>query len=270
MSIRQFQPRGDRRRGISTRSSFVLYGLLLLAIACQISYPLVSGATLRVITFLTVYSAAGLMATHSWLSYGPKYTAIFLLTTFVFSLGVEMLGSRTGWPFGNYSYSQSLGIQILGVPVVVPFAWIMLSHPVLVAARKVSPQWVFLYGGVGLMAWDLFLDPQMVADGRWSWVIKGAHVPLESQIPLSNAFGWLFAGIVLMGLLNLILPKERRKRGANFTAINLFLLWTWFSGVVGNIFFFHRPGVALIGGIIFGLVFLPYLFKTWFGRPDDF
>jgi len=119
------------------------------------------------------------------------------------------------------------------------------------------------------MAWDLFLDPQMVAAHRWTWKIDGPHVPFQPEIPLSNAAGWLFAGMGLMAILNFALPQERRKRGANSTVIDLILMWTWFSGVVGNLFFFHRPGVALLGGLVFGLVLLPYLFQARFGRPDD-
>jgi putative membrane protein len=72
----------------------------------------------------------------------------------------------------------------------------------------------------------------------------------------------------LMALLNLILPKERRKAGVNSTIPDVFLGWTLFSGVVGNLFFFDRAGVALIGGIAFALWIAPYLFVISFGKPD--
>jgi putative membrane protein len=118
------------------------------------------------------------------------------------------------------------------------------------------------------MVWDLFLDPQMVAAGRWSWDVVGPHVPFQPEIPLSNTAGWLFAGMGLMALLNLILPKERRKSGINSTVPDLFLAWTLFSGVIGNLFFFDRAGVALIGGIAFVIWAAPYLFVISFGKPD--
>jgi len=90
---------------------------------------------------------------------------------------------RTTWPFGSYEYSPSLGYQIFGVPLVVPFAWIMMAHSVFIAARRVAPNLVFIVGGYGLMAWDLFLDPQMVSAGRWSWEISGRSVPFQPEIP---------------------------------------------------------------------------------------
>ena len=268
MSIRQYRPGSNRRHGISANQSLGLYLLLILAIAIQISYPLVSGNILRFVTIFTVITGAVLMLAHSLLSYGFRYFVTFASFTFVFALLVEIIGSKTGWPFGSYVYDDSLGIKIAGVPVLVPFAWIMMAHPVLIAARKTIPSWAFLYGGAGLMVWDLFLDPQMVAAGRWSWDVVGPHVPFQPEIPLSNSAGWLFAGMGLMALLNLILPKERRKAGVNSTIPDLFLAWTIFSGVVGNLFFFDRIGVALVGGLAFAIWIAPYLFVISFGKPD--
>ena len=268
MSIRQYRPRSNRRRGISANQNLGLLILFIFAIALQISYPLLSGDALRYITILFVIAGALLMLAHSFLSYGFRYFATFAGVTFFFALGVEILGSKTGWPFGTYSYDDSLGFKIAGVPVIVPFAWIMMAHPVLIAARKTIPSWAFLYGGAGLMVWDLFLDPQMVSVGKWTWDVVGPHVPFQPEIPLSNAAGWLFAGMGLMALLNLVLPKERRKNGVNSTFPDLFLAWTLFSYVVGNLFFFGRPGVAIFGGIAFALWAAPYLFAISFGKPD--
>jgi putative membrane protein len=207
------------------------------------------------------------MLTHSLLSYGFRYFATFASVTFTFALVVEIIGSKTGWPFGSYVYDDSLGLKLAGVPVIVPFAWIMMAHPVLTAARRIAGNWVFLYGGVALAAWDLFLDPLMVAQGNWSWVVTGAHIPFQPEIPLSNAFGWLLSGMFLIGVLHVITPREKRKGGATFVTTDAFLLWTLFSGFVGNLFFFSRPGIAFFAGAIFGIVLAPYFFNRWLGRP---
>ena len=236
----------------------------------QVSYPLIDGETLRVVTIATVYWAAGAMCLHAWIAYGTTYALTFLSSTFLYALLIEQIGSRTGWPFGTYEYSGSLGYQIYGVPLVVPFAWIMLAHPVLIAARKVTRNWVFLYGGIGLAAWDLFLDPQMVLAQRWSWSFEGAHVPLQPMIPISNLVGWLLTGMGLMAILNFILKHDRRRVAASTAVPDFFLIWSWFAGVVGNIFFFDQPGIALIGGVIFGLFLIPYLFLLRFGPPATF
>jgi uncharacterized membrane protein len=269
MSIRQFRPTGDRRTGISNRAFSILFAFLFLTILLQMAYPLVHGNTLRIITLFSVYAGATAMSLHAWFSYGSRYVLLYIFLTFTFAFLVEEVGSRTGWPFGHYVYDSSLGIKIYGLPLIVPIAWLMLAHPVLVASRRSTKNWVFIYGGAGLMAWDLFLDPQMVAAHRWTWKISGPHIPFQPNIPLSNAAGWLLAGMGLIALLNFALPKDHRKRGTGSLAIDIFLYWTLFSGVVGNLFFFHRPGVAFFSGVTFAIVFTPYFFQTRFGRPDD-
>lgn len=265
--MRHFTPRGNRRRGISAKSRNILSSVLALTIILQIGYPLVHGETLRIVTLAFVYSGALAMLLHAFYSFGWRYALTYFGITFLFSLITEQIGVRTGWPFGTYSYDSSLGYQLFGVPLVVPFAWLMMAHPVLVAARRVTQHWVFIYGGAAMMAWDLFLDPQMVAANRWTWTFSGAHVPSEPEIPISNAAGWLFVGMGLIALLHIALPRERRKQGAEFAAIDIFLGWTLFSGVIGNIFFFHRPEIALFAGIVFSIVLMPYAFARWLGRP---
>jgi len=244
-----------------------LNSVVAIAILLQVIYPLVNGEALRLLTINVVYWGAGAMLLHALLAYGTRYAITYFFFTFLFALTIEHVGVVSQWPFGNYSYSGDLGLKIFEVPLVVPFAWIMMAHPVLTAARRIAGHWVFLYGGFALAAWDLFLDPMMVAEGRWTWVVTGAHVPFQPEIPLSNTFGWLLSGMFLIGVLHLITPRDKRKGGATFRTTDIFLLWTLFSGIIGNLFFFDRPGIAFFAGGIYGMVFAPYFFNRWLGRP---
>jgi putative membrane protein len=266
VSIRNYTPRRRERRGPSRIETTILWGALAIALGFQISYPLLDGEPLRLITIGTVYAAAVATLVNAYLSHGTTYVIRYSLITFSFGLIIEQIGVNTGWPFGSYSYDVSLGAFLFDIPLVVPFAWMMLTYPILVAARELSLRWTIVIGGFALMAWDLFLDPQMVSAGRWTWSDTSPHVPFQPEIPLSNTFGWLLSGIILMALLQTLLPQERRKNGINSNAGDVLLIWTWFSGVVGNIFFFSRPGVAFIGGLAFGIFLFPYLFKRWINR----
>ena len=267
MSIRNFRPKRDLRRRITPLQSSISIAVLTIAIGLQISYPLVTGEPLRLVTIAFVYWAAGAMLLHALFAYRATFAFRFLFITFTYSLIVEQIGVRTTWPFGEYQYSGTLGYQIFGVPLVVPFAWVMMSYPILIAARRIAANWVFLVGGFGLMAWDLFLDPLMVSAGRWTWEITGRTVPFQPEIPLSNTFGWLLTGMTLIALLHQILPRERRKSSASFGAVDVLLSWTFFAGIVSNLFFFDRPGIAFFGGVAFAIFFIPYAFSRWFGRP---
>lgn len=269
MSIRQYRPRNIAgRSGIRGRNLFLLI-LTIASIGLQITYPLVHNKLLQEVTIATVYCAAFTMIFHSYFSYGFRFALTLTVVVLLYAFTVEAIGVKTGWPFGEYSYDHSLGTQLFGVPLLVPLAWLMLTYPLLIAARRVSKNWVFIYGGIALAAWDLFLDPQMVSAGRWTWKVVGPHVPFAPAIPLSNTAGWLFAGMGLMALLHAWLPKERKKGGSNTSIPDFFLAWTLFSGLVGNVFFFHRPGVGVFGALVFGAVLVPYFFSIGFGRPAN-
>lgn len=267
MSIRNFRPRRRSRRSLSPLQNFILISTLSVAIALQIAYPLLNGEALRLITIAVVYWGAAAMLAHALFSYGLTYAARYFAITFFFALAIEQIGMRTGWPFGNYEYSVDLGYQIYGVPLVVPFAWLMMAYPIFLMARRLSRHWSFLVGGYGLMAWDLFLDPQMVSAGRWSWEVSGSHVPFQPEIPLSNAFGWLLSGIALMALLNLALPRDRRAH-ASRSIPEIFVAWTWVSGMIANLFFFDRPGIAFFAGIAMGLIVIWHFLALRYGRND--
>jgi putative membrane protein len=269
MSIHHYNPRRRRRGGISPKARNFLTLFVGLTILLQIAYPLIHGDALRIVTIATVYIGALSMVMHGHLSYGAKYSTRYLPLTALFGLGVEVLGVHTGWPFGVYQYDSSLGQAVFGVPLVVPFAWVMMVHPVLVASRRIAGGWVFLYGGALLAAWDLFLDPQMVAAGRWKWEVTGSHVPFTADIPLSNVFGWLLAGIMIVGLLHLALPRDRRKETASLAAVDALLLWTLSAGFIGNLFFFHRPGLAFFGSLILGALLTPYFFSSWLSHKNQ-
>jgi len=268
MSVRNYRPRRDSRRTITPGKNFLLLAVLTVNIGLQIAYPLVEGETFRLVTIATVYWAAGAMLLHALFAYGIAYALRFLGITFFYALIVEQIGMRTTWPFGSYEYSPTLGYQIFGVPLVVPFAWVMMAHPIFIAARRLAPQWVFLVGGYGLMAWDLFLDPQMVSAGRWTWEITGRTVPFQPEIPLSNTFGWLLTGMGLMALLHIALPRERRSLGSSRAVPEFFLVWTWLGGIIVNVFYFDRPGVAFIGGTALGVIVVSYFLSVRFGRRD--
>lgn len=267
MSIRHYTPRRRARGGASPLLIKVMGVALGLAILMQIAYPLVDGTTLQVITIASVYCAALAMFLHGIAAFGARYGWSLLGITLVFGFVIEQVGETTSWPFGEYTYSSTLGPKLLSVPLVVPFAWVMIAHPCLVAARRIGKSWVFLYGALLMTAWDLFLDPLMVSAGRWTWVVKGAHVPYQPEIPLSNTFGWLLSSIALMTILHFSTPRDRRKVGGSLIAADVMLFWTWFSGVVGNLFFFDRPGIALFSGAILGVLLTPYFFNRWVGRP---
>jgi uncharacterized membrane protein len=83
------------------------------------------------------------------------------------TLVLEAVGSRTGWPFGDYDYGDALRPTIAGVPLAVALAWWAMAVPAREVAARLAPAgWRRIaLGAVALTAWDVFLDPQMGAPG---------------------------------------------------------------------------------------------------------
>ena len=191
MSVRVYSgPHADRRRGGSGGFSRMLPWLLALAtILAQIAWPLTHGDTRDTLTVVTVVLFFLTSASHAWLSRGLLWTLGWFVLSAGLGFGVEVLGTRTGLPFGDYTYAGSLGPTVAGVPVVIPLAWAMMSYPALLAARRLvsGPLMTPVVAAVALASWDLFLDPQMVAEGHWTWALDRTPVLLGiTNVPVAE------------------------------------------------------------------------------------
>ncbi|MGZ4616094.1 MAG: carotenoid biosynthesis protein [Actinomycetes bacterium] len=251
--------RRDRPRGPAA----LPWVFALATIATQIAYPLVDGAWLRRVTIASVVLFFLASVTHALVHRGIRWALTLVVVTAGGGLAAEAVGVRTGLPFGDYTYSASLGPQVLGVPLVVPLAWTMMAYPLFLAARRLSRRWVAVVGGIGLAGWDVFLDPQMVTDGRWRWADPTPGLPGVADVPLTNFAGWLAVGVVMMALLSVALPRDH----ASETLPATLLFWTYVGSVVGNLLWFGDDAIALAGGLAMGLVVLPYAWALWQSRP---
>lgn len=264
MSIRQYHPGRNRRGRVSIASERFLYLTLLLSIVSQCVFLFIQNANLILAsaTFASIFSL-----THAQLTFAKRYFWSYLGFVLVTGFFIEFISINTGWPFGNVSYHQ-LGTTIFGVPILVLIFWLGSTHPLLVMARKVAPNWVMISGGAAITAYALFFDQILVANKYKSWEFSGAHIPYQTHIPLDNVFGWLFVGVVVFGLANMILPKVRRKITASMNSVDLLLVWTWIYNFIANLFFFEKQGTALIGGLAFGAILCWYLAKRYLGSPN--
>ncbi len=168
---------------------------------------------------------------------------------------VEYFGSQKGLPFGAYSYSPSLQPQIGGVPLIIPAAWLMMLLPSWAIATRIvamKNRLVFaLVAGLVFSAWDLYLDPQMVSKGLWSWQQPGLYF----GIPLSNYLGWwLMSSLIsLLAAAAGLVPAfdDRQTRG-----LALIYALTWLLMGAGLAFFWGQPLPALCGFIGMGVFVL--------------
>jgi putative membrane protein len=233
------------------------------AVGAQIAYPLVEGEPLRVLTIAAVVVFFAAAVSHAWFTRGGGWALGLVAITAGGGFAAEAIGLRTGAVFGDYVYHDTLGWQLAGVPVVIPLAWTMMAYPALVIARRLTRRWVPIVAAVALAAWDLFLDPQMVEAGHWSWQAGQPELPGVPGVPVTNYLGWLAVALVMMTVLHLALPR----RPADDRLPVLLYLWTYFSQLLAHAMFFDRPAVAVYGGVGMGLIVVPYLYVLWRDRP---
>lgn len=139
---------------------------------------------------------------------GTRAMLVFLLTVFVVSFVFETVGVLTGAIYGQYYYTHRLGPKLGVVPFLIPIAWFMMMYASYAVAQVIAGKqpkaligtlWFALLGAMAMTAWDLGMDPQMVARGHWVWVQGGAYF----GIPVQNFVGWLattFTGFLLFRL----------------------------------------------------------------------
>jgi uncharacterized membrane protein len=259
---RRYDVAHRRRRPTGWRAALP-WLLAVATIGLQIAYPLVDGGSRRDVTIAIVVTFFLASVTHAAVHRGLRWAAVLVVVTAGGGLVAEAVGVRTGLPFGDYTYTGSLGPMVLDVPAIVPLAWTMMAYPLLLAGRRISRRFAAPIGAFGLAAWDVFLDPQMVDDGRWRWADPTPGLPGVGGVPLTNFAGWLLVGLLMMAILHAALPRVRASEALPATL----LFWTWLGSIVGNVFWFGSSDVALAGGIALGLVTVPYAWALWQSRP---
>jgi putative membrane protein len=189
--------------------------LAVLLVLTAIGYPLTSGSSRDVVSWTIVVLGAGLSVVHAGLSRGTRVgLGVFLLVTAT-AVAFEAVGLATGFPYGRYAYSAALGSTLLGVPFLVPLAWLMMAWPSWILADRLTRQ---LRSGLRAVlrvlvaasvfaGWDVVLDPQMVQAGYWTWAHPSPGLPGIPTVPLTNIAGWLLAGGVVMAVLDRIVAR---------------------------------------------------------------
>jgi carotene biosynthesis associated membrane protein len=140
---------------------------------------------------------------------GWRKTLIFFVVTVVLSLASELIGTRTGFPFGNYEYTSGLGYKVLGrVPFTIPLSWFYVGFASYLLANIIGARWsglkqaafAVLGGAYLLTVWDLVLDPAMAHESLaiqfWVWFETGPYFGM----PLKNFVGWTLTAVLFMGV----------------------------------------------------------------------
>jgi uncharacterized membrane protein len=240
----------------------------LLVVLVQIVYSLVDPAQRLPTTIVSVVAFAVASTCDAAGRFGTRVAFRLVLVAGGGGLLAEAIGVHTGFPFGEYRYTGTLGFAVLGVPAVVPLAWIMMAWPALLVGRALAgavradrrPWLVVLFGAWALASWDVFLDPQMVDAGHWVWAHPAPGLPGVADVPLTNFAGWSLVAGLMVAFVHRATPAAPGRAELDLRAgpAPLLYLWTYGSSVWAHAAFFDRPQVALVAGVLMGLTAVPF------------
>lgn len=140
---------------------------------------------------------------------GWKNLGVFFALAFVISWSYESLSIATGFPFGNYHYTEDLGWQLGTVPLLIMPAYFGVCYISWHIARTLTDslapsqahRWpVVVVASFVMVMWDLSMDPSRATINQtWIWHDGGAYF----GVPFVNFAGWflcvatIFAGFAL-------------------------------------------------------------------------
>lgn len=152
----------------------------------------------------------GIMGLWLCVNYGRR-GALAVVAILVCSWAVEHLGVTTGFPFGNYGYTNTLQPKILGtVPLAIPFAWLLVvpaaasvAEPFLAFKRLQQQPKALFAAKVVAAAWlalllDMTIEPVAVhVNSYWVWLDSGMYY----GVPATNFLAWWTTSFVLVLIL---------------------------------------------------------------------
>lgn len=161
------------------------YGLWVLGVIHFFGILVISWADTNFWASFTPFNLV-LAATFVFLvSTKMRNLALFFVISFIIGYFAELLGTQTGFPFGNYQYLNNLGPKVIEVPILIGVNWFLMAYA--------SRVWVNIWfknhlaqafaASILMVIVDFFIEPISASLGFWRWE--------NDIIPVENYFGWL-------------------------------------------------------------------------------
>ena len=130
-----------------------------------------------------------------------EWLTIFLV--YIITFFSEWIGVNYGWLFGSYSYGNSLGFKIGGVPLLIGLNWVLLALVSRqISLKFLSNKWSVIFVSAILMVLiDVIIEPLSSNLDFWYWEM--------STIPLSNYRDWFLVAVLNQWLLSFLKTNNK-------------------------------------------------------------
>jgi len=201
----------------NTQSSLIMWTLVVLYAIFQVIMGINENELIhRIMPIAVTLVSSAFIIFHASARYGIKRVAVFFLITFLVSWSYENISVVSGFPFGNYHYSDKLGIKLLYVPIIIMPAYFGTGYLSWTIAQILLNKYKndgsfsdmffvpFLASFVMVM-WDLMMDPYMsTIRGNWVWENGGAYF----GVPFVNFMGWFLCVFTIYVLFSFYIKKR--------------------------------------------------------------
>ncbi len=184
---------------------------------------------------------------HGAKRYGWKGIGVFMVVTLIVSNILENSSILTGFPFGHYYYTDSLGPKIALVPFFISLSYISFGYlawvfsTILVGEVRrnstiLTTVAVSLVASFVMVDWDFSLDPiASTINHAWIWTQGGGYF----GVPISNFLGWSFTVWIFFQLFALYQRRgasedlSRALPTTHYLQSIIVYFWTGFGFVLG-------------------------------------
>jgi uncharacterized membrane protein len=203
-------------------ASLVVWGLIVCYAVARVLQLFSGRVPLSVVVALHVFLPVVFALIHGAQSYRWRGIFTFVGISLVAGNIFENLGVRTGFPYGQYYFTEVMGPKLFAVPIMLGFAYVGMGYLSWTLASLILGQaqgpisgsrliTLPLVAAFLMVAWVLSQDPIWATILHcWIWVQGGAYF----GVPLSNFFGWYLAAYVIFQLFALYLRGRSLDPGA--------------------------------------------------------
>lgn len=153
-----------------------------------------------------------------WVNHQENQSRLMRFSVAVFLSGfiVELVGIHTGFIFGLYSYGETLGLTLWGVPVIIGLNWLLVMYCVatLTDSLKVPVIFKVLIASLLAVAIDWLIEPVAMHFDFWNWE--------NGIVPVQNFIGWFLTSVWMQTLYHLLKVKAENRLALPFYFIQLF------------------------------------------------
>lgn len=202
-------------RGIS--QNLVIAGVIIVALTFVL-FVMRSITDMTLIVHTTVVTIFVFSFYHGVLLYGWGKMLFFVGAISIISWSYETLSILTGFPFGNYHYTDLLSPKLGLVPVVIMPAYFSMGYlswviaSILLDKRDSSVKGLDvlllpIISSFIMVMWDICMDPYSANIAQWwTWHDGGAYF----GVPFVNFLGWYLCVFTFYLVFALVLRADKR------------------------------------------------------------